>query len=179
MLVLTRYARACTVGALDTAGGRSVTVVRMARARRVPLIAAAAVSTAVSVALVADLLGGGSWLESPLIWSILLVVAVALLMAARVRHHLGRSLLLGLPVLAGGSAAIAAGAWDYLPWLTSPWLWLGIATSVASGAWLIQTHRAQPTEVAEGIVLGAIVFGLAWVALLATIVFVATVWRPL
>ena len=65
-------------------------------------------------------LGGMSWLTSPTIWGVTLFVAVALLVAARAREHLSRNLLLGLPIVIGGAVAIRLGAWDYLPWLTSP-----------------------------------------------------------
>ncbi len=79
---------------------------------------------------------------SPAFWGVALFLGVGLLVAARVRRHLSRTVLLGAPVVLGGAAAIALGASDYVPWLTSPALWLGIATSTLAGAWLVRSGRA-------------------------------------
>ena len=90
-----------------------------------------------------------------------------------------RSILLGLPVVMGGAAAIAFGAWDYLPWLMSPALWLGLLGSALVGVWLVRTGQARPREVIEGTLLGLVVFALGLVAVFAGIVFFWVVWRPL
>ncbi len=142
-------------------------------------ILALPLAAAVGVAFLAYALGGMSWLTSLTIWGATLFVALVLLVAARTRRHLSRSILLGLPILIGGATAIALGAWDYVPWLTSPALWLGVLTSTLVGAWLVRTDRARPHDVAEGLVLGLVVFALGLVAVFAGVVFFWVVWRPL
>ena len=135
-------------------------------------------ATAAVVAIVACTLGGGSWLTSPTIWGTTLFVALVLLVGARARRHLSRNALLGLPIVIGGSAAIALGAWDYLPWLMSPALWFGVLVSALCGVWLVRTGRARPREALEGIVIGLIAFGLGLLAVYAGILFFWVVWRP-
>ncbi len=129
-------------------------------------------------ASVAYLAGGEAWLLSPAIWGTLAVVTAVAATIVRARRHPVANLLLGLPIVAGGSIAIVAGAWDYLPWLTSPWLWLGGATSGAIGAWLVRSRQLRARDAIEGIALGTVVFTIGWVALLAAVVFVSVVWRP-
>ena len=138
------------------------------------LLAAAAI-----VAIVAVAVGGLPWLESPTIWGVALFVAAVVLVADRVRRHPSRNILLGLPVVIGGALAIALGAQDYLPWFTSPATWLGLVISILTGVWLVRTGRAAPRDVAEGMLLGLIVFGLGLLALFAGVVFFWMIWRPL
>lgn len=71
------------------------------------------------------------------------------------------------PAFLGGALAILLGAWDYLPWLTSPALWAGIGISTAAGARLVRTEGARPREVVAGILVGLIGFGVACVEVLA------------
>jgi hypothetical protein len=97
----------------------------------------------------------------------------------RARTYLSRTILLGGPIWIGGAAAIGLGAWDYLPWLTSPALWLGILTSTLVGGWLVRTRRARPRDVVGGLVIGVVLFGLGLIAVFAGVVFFWVVWRPL
>jgi hypothetical protein len=127
--------------------------------------------------VMAFVLGGGSWLTSPTIWGAVAFVAVALFVAARARRR-PLLLLLVLPVVIGGAAAVVAGAWDYGQWLASPLVWVGLLCSCGLGAWLIRSHRATAKEVVEGLVLGAVIFGLGLLAVFAGVVFVAVVWHP-
>lgn len=131
------------------------------------------------VAISALALGGMSYLASPTIWGTTLFVALALFVAARARRHLSRNLLLGLPIVVGGSAAMFFGAWDYLPWATSPALWAGVLISAICGVWLVRSGRARPREVIEGLLIGLAVFGLGLVAVFAGVVFFWVVWQPI
>lgn len=137
---------------------------------RTMLIAVLAVE--LIVVCVVALVGGAS----PVLWAVLIFLGVGIVVAARVRAHPSRTVLLAGPVVLGGAAAIALGASDYLPWLTSPALWLGIVGSTLAGAWLVRTGRARPRDVVEGLVVGVVLFGLGWVALLAAILFYVFVW---
>jgi hypothetical protein len=150
-----------------------VQVARRGRILALPLAAA------VIVAFLAYALGGMSWLTSPTIWGATLFVALVLLVAARARRHLSRIVLLAAPIVIGGAAAIGLGAWDYVSWLTSPALWLGIVTSALVGGWLVRTERARPLDVVEGLVIGLVLFGLGLIAVGAGVVFFWVVWRPL
>jgi hypothetical protein len=150
--------------------------VRVARRGRILALPLAA---AVIVAFLAYALGGMSWLTSPTIWGATLFVALVLLVAARARRHLSRIVLLAAPIVIGGAASIGLGAWDYVPWLTSPALWLGIVTSALVGGWLVRTERARPLDVVEGLVMGLVLFGLGLIAVGAGVVFFWVVWRPL
>jgi hypothetical protein len=150
-----------------------VQVARRGRILALPLAAA------VIVAFLAYALGGMSWLTSPTIWGATLFVALILLVAARARRHLSRIVLLAAPIVIGGAAAIGLGAWDYVPWLTSPALWLGIVTSALVGGWLMRTERARPLDVVEGLVIGLVLFGLGLIAVGAGVVLFWVVWRPL
>lgn len=137
----------------------------------------AALATAAAVGVIAFVLGGGSWLTSPAIWGTVVFVAIALFVAARARRR-PLLLLLALPVVIGGAAAVVAGAWDYGPWLASPLVWVGLLGSCGLGASLVGSHRAATMEVVEGVVLGALIFGLGLLAVFAGVVFVAVVWHP-
>lgn len=93
--------------------------------------------------------------------------------------RIARNVLLGLPVVIGGVMAVVLGAWDYMPWLSSPAVWLGVLVSVVAGARLVQTRSATPRDVIEGVVLGLVLFGLAVVAVFAAIVLFWVVWNPI
>ena len=125
---------------------------------------------ALVVAVSADAGGGPSWLLSPAIWGLVLICALIILVVAQVKGHLVRSTMLGLPILIGGTAAIAMGAWDYVPWMTSPAVWLGIAASTVVGLWFIRAGSARPRDVVVGILVGLLVFGILLISVLAGIV---------
>ena len=141
-------------------------------------VLAVGLGVSVAVAVAADAAGGAPVLLSPTIWGVTLVAALILLVIARTRGHSTRSILLGLPIVIGGAAAIALGAWDYIPWLTSPAVWVGILVSTLLGSWLVRTGMARPRDVIEGIFLGLLVFGIVLISTLAGIVFFWMAWRP-
>jgi len=154
-----------------------VTVVQARPVHRLRWLGALIVAIA-CVAIVAYLAGGTPWLSSPAIWGSAAVVIVLVAVIARSRRHLANNLLLGIPIVAGGSIAIMMGAWDYIPWLTSPWLWLGVVISSASAVVLVRSGRVRPGEAMEGIILGMVVFAIGWVALLGAVLILWVAWRP-
>jgi hypothetical protein len=139
---------------------------------------AAALATVVTVGAVAFLLGGGSYLASAAIWGGLALAALALLVIGLARRRPLR-LLVALPIVIGGASAVAAGAWDYVPWLTSPLVWLGALGSAATGVWLVRSGRASPGDTAVGFTLGLIVFGLGLVVLYVAVIVFAILLHPL
>jgi hypothetical protein len=120
----------------------------------------------------AALVGGAS----PVLYALAAFVVIAVVVADLGRRHPVRTLLLAGPIVLGGAAAIALGASDHVLWLVSPALWLGIACSVAAGAWLVRTGRARPRDAIEGLAVGLVLSGLTWVALLAALSFWVFVW---
>jgi hypothetical protein len=156
-------------------GGDMTTVGRTDSGNLRPV--AAAVATAALVGAIVFVLGGESYLTSPAIWGTVAWVAVILVVAGLARHRPLR-LLVALPVVVGGALAVVAGAWDYLPWLTSPLLWLGALGSGATGLWLVRSGRATGRDIVVGFVLGLVVFGLGLLAVFAGIVFISVAWNP-
>jgi hypothetical protein len=149
----------------------------MATPRRTNIGALAPAVAAAVLSLAFSALGGGSWLSSPAIWGAVAFAAVVLLVVTLVWRRPLR-LLVALPVVIGGALAVVAGAWDYVPWLTSPLLWLGAAGSAATGLVLVRSGRATARDAVEGLALGPVVFGLGLLAVFVGIVFFWVVWRP-
>ncbi len=85
---------------------------------------------------------------------------------------------IAVPLILGASAAIYFGAYDYGPWLASPWLWLGVIGSVALGAAAVRAGRASPRGVVVALVGGLIAFAVGYVVVLLLVVFVVLVWQP-
>ncbi len=83
---------------------------------------------------------------------------------------IGRTLLIGLPAIVGGIAAIVLGAYDYVPWLMSPALWLGVAGSAAVSAWLVRSGRATLGQVARALVLSGFAFAIGVLGVFAGVV---------
>lgn len=149
----------------------------MSRSGRLRQAIIVAWATVAALVVLLWALGGPSWVSSPASWGVIAFAALVLLVAEHARQR-PRQLLLGLPTVVGGAAAVALGAWDYVPWATSPVLWLGVLSTLLTGAWLVRTHRARARDVIGAAVLGIAVFGLAIIAVYAVVVFVWMVWRP-
>ncbi len=94
-------------------------------------------------------------------------------------RRIARDILLSLPVAIGGIVAIVAGAWDYIPWLTSPALWLGVLVTVALSIGLIRIRAATPSEVIEGVVVGVVLCGVGVLATYVAVVLFWVVWQPI
>lgn len=83
---------------------------------------------------------------------------------------------LALPVFAGGWLAVLLGAQDYLPWLTSPAVAVGLGVALITGVLLIRRGAVRARQVALGVVLGVVGFGLS---LLLVLLAILAIWfRP-
>lgn len=89
-----------------------------------------------------------------------------------------RSLTFGLalPVFAGGWLAVLFGAWDYVPWLTSPFVIAGLAVTVVAGLLLVQRDAIRPRQIVAAMAVGGVGFGFS---LLLVFLAILAIWfRP-
>ena len=103
--------------------------------------------------------------------------------AGRSTGHPAAPRLAGLavmaPIVVGSAAAILAGAWDYLPFLVSPWFLAGLVVSGAMGLWFVRRGTLTRRDLIVAFVLGLVGFALGWLAVLLAIVLIVLVIGPL
>lgn len=112
-------------------------------------------------ALTFYVLGGEAWVLEPGPWIGLGTLAAVLLTLRWVVRSRRETIVIAVPTFIAGGLAIAAGAWDYVPWATSPIVWGGIVISIVVGWTFVRAGRVGPVEIVRGVVLGLVAFGVA------------------
>jgi hypothetical protein len=83
---------------------------------------------------------------------------------------------LAVPLFVGGWLAVFFGAWDYVPWLTSPSVIAGVAVTVVAGLVLVRRGAIRPRQILAAVLIGFVGFGLS---LLLVFLAVLAIWfRP-
>ena len=80
-------------------------------------------------------------------------------MTDAIRRHRGWTTLgLALPLVVGGWLALLFGAWDYLPWLTSPAVIAGLAVTLIGGLRLQRRGAIRTRQIGLAVLLGGVGF---------------------
>ena len=88
-------------------------------------------------------------------------------MTDAIRRHCGWTTLgLALPLVVGGWLALLFGAWDYLPWLTSPAVIAGLAVTLIAGLLRQRRGAIRTRQIGLAGLLGGVGFALSLIVLL-------------
>jgi hypothetical protein len=77
------------------------------------------------------------------------------------RHPRLTTGVLALPIIAGGWLAVLFGAYDYVPWLTSPAVVGGVGVTILAGVVLRRQGSIRSRQIALAVVLGEIGFAVS------------------
>jgi hypothetical protein len=95
---------------------------------------------------------------------------------ALLRHRRWATFGLALPVFVGGWLAALLGAQDYVPWLISPAVVVGLGVTLIAGVMLMRGGAVHARQVVLGVVLGLVGFALS---LLLVFLAILAIWfRP-
>ena len=87
------------------------------------------------------------------------------------RHPRTTTVGLAVPIFIGGWLAVFLGAQDYLPWLTSPAMLVGLGVTLTAGVELMRGGAVHGRQVVLGVILGLVGIALSLVLVFLAILF--------